>query len=335
MAFRLSVGKLNASNLFSSPSFPQDFVFLRNITSSLWAAAGLPAPFLAGADEIRNMDTFLQDLPKGVLTAATFHQYGSCGHDPGPHHSFPNVSGPGFALQPSCLAVEQTIPGAMSVVHHASSTYQGIIGESALTGGGGADGVTNAFVSSMWYADWLGFAANVGVSAVLRETLVGGYYGILNHSTLMPNPDAFMMALFVRLMGPRVLSATVDPGSGNATTMLRVYAHCHPATTPGVTILVINLASEQSFSVSLGLSHSGRKAWRLEGQGGDIHAKIATLNGAPLELTPGARVFPAMPGVTQTSDSAVQVPPASVTFLLLSGKDAATACVSSQKLATG
>ena len=99
--------------------------------------------------------------------------------------------------------------------------------------------MTNAFVSSMWYADWLGFAAHVGVSAVLRETLVGGYYGILNHSTLMPNPDAFMMALFVRLMGPRVLSATVDPGPGNATanatTMLRVYAHCHPATTPGVT----------------------------------------------------------------------------------------------------
>ena len=33
------------------------------------------------------------------------------------------------------------------------------IGESALTGGGGVEGITNAFVSSLWYADWLGFAA--------------------------------------------------------------------------------------------------------------------------------------------------------------------------------
>ena len=214
---------------------------------------------------------------------------------------------------------------AMAVVRRAPNT-QGIIGESALTGGGGADGVTNAFVSSMWYADWLAFAAKSGVSAVLRETLVGGYYGLLNHTTLLPNPDTYTMALFNRLMGPRVLAAHVHPGDGNATTMLRAYAHCHKGPTPGVTVLLINLASETHFSVSLGLAHSVKTVWRLESQGGDIHAKIVTLNGAPLALVPGTRTLPAMPGITSPADSLVSVPRASVTFVLLSGSNATTAC---------
>eukprot|EP01051_Picozoa_sp_SAG22_P008216 SAG22_NODE_613_length_8567_cov_4.215163_7_plen_100_part_00 len=86
---------------------------------------------------------------------------------------------------------------------------QAIIGESALTGGGGADGTTNAFVSSLWYADWLGFAAKNKVSAVFRETLMGGYYEIVNKSSYLPNPDAY-------LVRPRTMSyscsAPAHPG---------------------------------------------------------------------------------------------------------------------------
>ena len=313
------------SQIVTSLSSTQDFIFLHNITSSLWGHAGLQPPFIAGADELRNMDVFLAHLPSTVLAAATFHLYGSCGHDPRHNHSFPNVSAPGFALQPACLSREKDIVSAMAVVRGHPDT-QGIVGESALTGGGGADGVTNAFVSSMWYADWLAFAAKSGVSAVLRETLVGGYYGLLNHSTLMPHPDTFAMALFNRLMGPRVLSAHVQRGPDDATTMLRVYAHCHKGPTPGVTVLLVNLASEAAFSVSLALAHSAKQVWRLQSAGGDIHAKTATLNGVPLALAPGARVLPAMPGAPLPADSPVWVPRASVTFVLLAGKDAAAAC---------
>ena len=106
---------------------------------------------------------------------------------------FPPVSAPGFALQPLCLdKPESTIPGLVAqVMENAPPGTQAIIGESALTGGGGADGTTNAFVSSLWYADWLGFAARNNVSAVFRETLMGGYYEIVNKSTYLPNPDAF------------------------------------------------------------------------------------------------------------------------------------------------
>ena len=128
--------------------------------------------------------------------------------------------------------------------------------ESALTGGGGVNGTTNAFVSSLWYADWLGFAAKSGVSAVFRETLMGGYYEIVNKSSYLPNPDAFTMALFSRLMGPKVLSLSLNITSStagsppNVTQMLRGYAHC-TRSGDGATLLLINLASDTSFRVAL------------------------------------------------------------------------------------
>ena len=48
------------------------------------------------------------------------------------------------------------------VKSNAPAGTKSIIGESALTGGGGVNGTTNGFVSSMWYADWLAYAAKSG-----------------------------------------------------------------------------------------------------------------------------------------------------------------------------
>ena len=162
----------------------KDFTKLSQLIDTLWK--GRPTkPIVAGADEIRNMPQFLKALGPGVLTAATFHMYGQCAHDPAPHMSFPPVSAPGFALQPLCLSGAESSPRSdvaayVGQVHsNAPPGTKAIIGESALTGGGGVNGTTNAFVSSMWYADWLGFAAKSGGSAVFRETLMGGYCKIV------------------------------------------------------------------------------------------------------------------------------------------------------------
>jgi hypothetical protein len=42
------------------------------IIKGLWSGRS-KVPIIAGADEARNMPQFLKALPKGVLTAATFH----------------------------------------------------------------------------------------------------------------------------------------------------------------------------------------------------------------------------------------------------------------------
>eukprot|EP01046_Picozoa_sp_COSAG06_P021490 COSAG06_NODE_1619_length_8908_cov_3.222727_2_plen_229_part_00 len=124
---------------------------------------------------------------------------------------------------------------------------------------------------------------------MFRETLMGGYYEIVNKTSYLPNPDSFTMALFSRLMGPKVLHATVhvstatttvnsmDAGAdvggkgegapANATEMLRGYAHCARTSTSGTgggdddssgnsgggqaTVLLINLASTTAFTVTI------------------------------------------------------------------------------------
>ena len=297
------------------------------------------------------MPAFLKAVGPGVLTAATFHMYGRCAHDPAPHSPyFPPISAPGFALQPICLSAGVAEGGVAAnvaaVKENASPGTLAIIGESALTGGGGVDATTNAFVSSMWYADWLAFAAKSGVSAVFRETLVGGYYELVNKTTYLPNPDAFTVALFTRMMGPTVLSATVNISAAtgavlppNSTQMLRCYAHCSRRETGGgATVLLINLGSEVSFSVSLPAPASGADVggsvqppppqleWHLTPWQGDIHSKVVELNGEVLHLTKNNTEMPPMEGRAGATSGTVAVGPKSVVFVQLAGDWSPTAC---------
>jgi len=245
---------------------------------------------------------------------------------------FPNVSAPGFALQPLCLTdVEATTDQALAMIKaNAPPGTKGFIGESALTGGGGHDGVTNAFVSSMWYADWLGAAAKRGVHAVMRETLVGGLYGIVNRSSYAPAPDAFTMALHNALMGPGVLAVNVsvvvphEPGGDSRVgQMLRAYAHqSKGGSQSAVTLLMINIGSDTAFAVGPppGAAAPGqRMEWHLTAADGDISAKRIMLNGKLLELaTPTSTALPPMPGRPAPTADPILVAPASVVFVALS-----------------
>lgn len=297
-----------------------DFGELRKLLAKLWSAEA-HVPIVAGADEIRNMPQFLKAVQPGVLTAATFHMYGTCGHDPGPHMRFPPVSAPGFALQPLCLADGDIPTFTNQVKTNAPSGTRAIIGECALTGGGGANGVTNAFVSSLWYAHWLGSAAKSGVSAVFRETLVGGYYEIVNKTSYEPNPDAFVMALFSRLMGSIVLHADLDistaAGPANVSQMLRGFAHCSKHSGQ-LTVLIVNLASETSFTVRIDSKQKveNRIEWHLTAPSGNIHTKQVELNGEVLGLVNGS-AMPPMPGKLYDATESIIVEAASVVFVQL------------------
>jgi heparanase len=111
------------------------------------------------------------------------------------------------------------------------------LGETGHAQCGGEPGVSDRYVSGLWWLDQLGAAARDGQSLVVRQTLVGSDYGLVDDETLTPNPDYFNSVLWKKLMGTRVL--TVDAVSGNP--YLRVYAHCDPAGRGGVTLLALNL----------------------------------------------------------------------------------------------
>ena len=204
------------------------------------------------------------------------------------------------------------------------------VGESALTGGGGHDNVTNAFFSTLWFADWLGFNARRNVSVVMRETLIGGYYGLVDSTTFAVAPDAYMMALFSQLMGPAVHAAAVEVrGSALQQSMLRAYAHQARGGGGGTVLLLINLGSRTTFSVkpptvagvggSTVASGTTRAEDHLTAADGRPGSKQMKLNSVLLQLDANGTAIPAFaPLATHpNADEPILVGPASVVFVVL------------------
>ena len=157
---------------------------------------------------------------------------------------------------------------------------------------------------------------------------------IVNKTSYLPNPDAFTMALFSRLMGPKVLrlelNVSASAGVPNATEMLRGYAHCARGG-GGATLLLINLASATDFDVAVGAADAasgGRLEWHLTAPGGDIHAKAVELNGAQLALEDNNTAMPAMQGKS-SAGGAVHVAAASVVFVQLPATASPSTCSAS------
>lgn len=184
--------------------------------------------------------------------------------------------------------------------------------------------MTDRFVSSFWYADALAsLARNCGLKGHQRQTLVGGYYGLLQKDSYAPNPDFYTGDLFHRLMGDAVLSVTVAArdtgarGGGVGVEPVRAYAHCtRDAREAQVTLLLINIDSTTSYSVSLPSLTSLRRAEYLL-TASSVTAPLIQLNGALLTLTSDGHIPPLEPRFIDDASKPLQVPPRSILFAVL------------------
>lgn len=103
------------------------------------------------------------------------------------------------------------------------------------------------------YLDQLGLASKYNTKVYCRQTLIGGHYGLLNTSTLVPNPDFYRQYFykfsninsFCQIFSPlsilslelfnflnsallwhRLMGKIVLPIGTDASSYLRSYAHC-------------------------------------------------------------------------------------------------------------
>jgi heparanase 1 len=275
--------------------------------------------------------------PRGALHAITVHDYGGdCVGD---------VSAEGLALNLTCLDAQAR--GAAAVV--ALATPFGVPvwnGESALEGDSGADGLTNTFVSSLWYANEMGLYAASGVGLVSRQTLVGGDYELVNKTTFRPNPDYYLLLAWRAVMGAGVLNAT----SSDPTAPVRAYSHCAKGSDGGVSTVLINFSLNASFAVSLGwpappAAGSTVDVYQLSPiagySGSATGAGAATggvpkdwfrvaLNGVELDYRSGSGRVPAMPPQSSLAAAAVTLPPSTVTFVVRKDAGAVGACTAAE-----
>jgi len=189
------------------------------------------------------------------------------------------------------------------------------LGETGNAQCGGEPGVSDRFASSLWWLDQLGASASRGEQVVVRQTLAGSHYGLIEDESLEPRPDYFTSVMHKRLMGTRVLS-TETRGENP---YVRSYAHCTPerfgAPAGAVTLLAINVDTEHSAEIRIEEALLGSTARLFQVTAPALDSAEIRLNGRRLEVDASGRLGPLEPAEHRSAEP-LRLSPASAAFVV-------------------
>jgi hypothetical protein len=154
-----------------------------------------------------------------------------------------------------------------------------------------------------------------GVTTVLRQTLVGGDYELVDRNTMMPNPSFWLAVAWRQLVAPVVLE--LANSSLPLPPQLRVSLHC--SAVPGVArpiAFIVNFATNLTFLIDVASS--------INATGGELFVHLLTadalgsrtllLNGRP--LAPGSDgAPPLLQPLAARLASPFSMPPGSLAFV--------------------
>lgn len=115
-------------------------------------------------------------------------------------------------------------------------------GESGSAQCGGEPKLSDRFASCFWWVDQLGLGALHGQQVMIRQSLIGGDYGLIDRETLKPRPDYWASWLWKQLMGESVYKLAGLPA--------HVRGYCHHGRGAWTKVVVL-----------INLSH---RPWRIE-----------------------------------------------------------------------
>lgn len=171
----------------------------------------------------------------------------------------------------------------------------------------GGDRIAAQFVDVFRYLNQLGAMAQKGVKVVMHNTLAASDYGLLDQSTLEPQPDYWATVLWKRTMGTTVL----DPGmpAGQA---VRVYAHCARGVPGGVALVALNTDPDKEQTIALDMP-----AERFTMTARAITDGKVLINGHEPDVAPDGTVGAL--NAERTQAGPFRLPAASATFLIVPG----------------
>ena len=188
------------------------------------------------------------------------------------------------------------------------------VGETGNAQFGGEPGLSDVYLGGLWWVDQLGLLARNGHDTVVRQSLTGMNYGMIDDTDLAPRPDYWNSLIWKKLMGTRVYDVTV---SGDDDGKLRAYTHSGAGDEPGtLTVLLINLDHQRNASVNLpGLRATNCEVYNLAAP--DIFGKQLYLNENALALDAGGRL-PEIKGRQQkgTVNNTITLNPLSYCFIM-------------------
>ncbi len=173
--------------------------------------------------------------------------------------------------------------------------------------------VCGRFGSTLWYADAMASKAVAGYAAFCRQDLVGADYGLLNFTTLAPATDYWLLLLWKRLIGARVLSVSAPP----ANPAVRAYAFCGARAPGTVALLLVHLGAAPACVDPPAIADPAqpRVEYALTPTDGTVESAGVALNGgAPLALGPGG-ALPPLSGRAAPAATPITLAPLSVTIV--------------------
>ena len=284
--------------------FYDDFM-LGGTSSAYWPSIGELIPMYGPFMELGGGDS---------LEVITWHYYPTQSERGGVLRTDPWE--PGIVLLPEQLDI--ALKWADEVASYRDMHAPGMpiwLGESGHAQFGGQPGASDRFEGTFWWLDQLGALARRDVKVSVRQTLSGSNYGMIDDVTLDPRPDYWASVLWRRLMGQRVL----DVGRTAVDDQVRVYAHCSRERVGAVTVLAINLDSENSVRIDMdGISNTEKELYLLTSNGLDSSDLI--LNGTLLRDDNG--VLPPL-DPSQIGRRPADIPPHAMAFIVYPNADAA------------
>ncbi|KAJ1524818.1 hypothetical protein ONE63_009688 [Megalurothrips usitatus] len=258
---------------------------------------------------LQYLDKFLFKA-KDTISAVTWHQYYVNGR---------NTTTDEF-MNPSILDVlKREIEDVKKVVINNTDEHFPVwITETASAYGGGAANLSNRFVSGFMWLDKLGMAASNNISVVVRQSFIGGNYGLLDEKTLEPNPDFWVSYVFKKLVGQVVLNIT----RSDKNPLVRLYAHCSKKSIPELNAVVVygmNLGSTQyeTYFRMKNMNYSSEfQQYILTPMDGQLGSSGIRLNGRVLKMYPPS--LPNLAPVLSLNDL-MQFPPQSIAFYVVTG----------------
>ena len=192
------------------------------------------------------------------------------------------------------------------------------LGETGNAQFGGEPGLSDAYLGGLWWLDELGLLARKDHAVVVRQTLSGSDYGMIDDQTLEPRPDYWNSLLWKRLMGTRVYATQK---SGEQSGKLRVYAHATANDeSNSVTILATNLDDKRDAMVSFsGFGNRNYQVYAMNAP--DILGTMVQLNGRELRLV-NDQTLPDLQGVSHDASATptITIHPLSYSFVVFPNK---------------
>jgi heparanase 1 len=194
-------------------------------------------------------------------------------------------------------------------------------GESASSQCGGQAGVSDTLLDALWFADWIGIMAQEGSRAIVRQSIVGGDYGLLDPHTFDPRPSFLAYVMFRRTVERSRLETVADRS------LVKAHGFCSTGEEGGVTAVLSN-PSDDGLAVQISLNGTEvvrARQWTVSA-GGDLTATRASIEGKSAR---GDGTIPHPPGTpvyVEQGMAYARVDPNSLVFVVLEPLDPGPVC---------